>query len=274
MPKKRNTKLKGKHLLIISSIVMLNTLGVGYAQWSDDLKIHTTLTMGNIDPVFCSENYRIEVIRDGQGNEQENEPSTLSNLKVEFQDDNHTMFITGELEEGYKAFILYCVYNDGTLPIKYNQSLSQQGQHNEFIIQDGLKLEITQASDKLEPGEKAFSESGNSNPKIDIQIAAEPAAQTPENNQEPSSHFFELKLPFDLMVLATGGYGNWQKDLTIKGNITVVKPLAVEQIEPINEEQELNSENNELSEIEENTHIESIEGESISQTQETLGIAK
>jgi len=35
------------------------------------------------------------------------------------------------------------------------------------------------------------------------------------------------------IIFVSGGYGYWQKDLTIEGNITVVKPDANNEVQPL-----------------------------------------
>lgn len=201
MTKKRKKAISGKHLLIISSIIVLNSMGVSYGYLNEQLQFDTTLKTGNIDPVFCNENYEIKVVRDGHRNGSDNESSTLSDLSVSFEDRKHTMVIKGDLEEGYKAFIGYCVYNNGTIPIKYDQSQSKKAQLEELKMQDGLKVQVTQQSEVLEPEGKLVSIKGNGNPKLQIQVPHKSQVRSTETDQEteqePDDRSFELQLPFE-----------------------------------------------------------------------------
>jgi len=213
MAKKRKKILGGKHIIIISSIIVLNAMGVSYSYWTDQLQIDTTLKTGSINPTFCKENYWINIVRDGSekgnypgwddnkdGNPHDDE-STLSNLDITFDEKRQTMFIEGELEEGYKAFIHYCVVNNGTIPIKYMQKESKKSRHEELKMQDGLKVQVEQPSEILEPHEKLFTEHSNGNPKIEIQVPNQSVGKgQSKNNEDPKveedRYTFEIDLPF------------------------------------------------------------------------------
>lgn len=193
MTLKRKRKQVGKKLIIISSIVLLNMMGVSYAYWTDQLQIVTTLSTGGINPVFSEGNIKI-VRADGDENDSK---STLSNLNLELKDDNHTIVIKGDIEEGYKAIIDYGINNNGTIPIKYNQNPNNSVQQEELIVQDGLKILLNQQPGIIEPKEKLLSERGNSNPKIQIQVPSQKKDISSQNTQEQNSQSFELRLPFD-----------------------------------------------------------------------------
>jgi hypothetical protein len=198
MGKRKNKVNRRRFLILISAIFSLNAVGLSYAYWSGQVDIITTLTTGDIDPVFCPDNYKIDIVPDGDpkqlngnncGNGIGNLPQ-VSNLKVEFQDENHTMFITGQLEEGYKAFINYCIANKGTIPIKYDNQVQCKENVPEDCsqgMQNGIKLEVDQASNIIMPQDEIFSKQGNGNPKLQIQAI---------NGQGTNERSFEIKLPF------------------------------------------------------------------------------
>lgn len=210
-----------KQIVIISSIIFLNATGVSYACWTDRLQIKTTLETGKMNPEFCKENYWINVVRDGsdKGNypsyddgnkDPHGDQSTLSNLDITFDDKGHTMFIKGDLEEGYKAFIHYCIVNDGTIPIKYVQSESKKDQHEEPKMRDDLKVQVDQSSEILEPKEKQYSGDSNGNPKLDIQVPH--LLKDKDSYNEPSQDVtdkrsFKIQLPFVQWTLNKFSYG-------------------------------------------------------------------
>jgi len=229
MAKKRKKILGGKHLIIISSIIVLNAMGVSYAYWSDQLQINTIMTTGSINPTFCKD-YRINIVRDGSekgnypgwdddknGNNPHDDQSTLSNLDITFDEKHQTMFIEGELEEGYKAFIQYCVVNNGTIPIKYMQNESKKSQHEELKMQDGLKVQVNQPSKIIEPQGKLYTEHSNGNPKIQIQVPEQANGQglskkveEPQANED--EYTFEVDLPFEQWIGNKSSYRGYEDE--------------------------------------------------------------
>lgn len=217
MGKRKKRAIGGKHFIIISSIIALNAMGLSYAYWTDQLNIITSLTMGSMDPIFCeSFDPQVTLVRDdspgqrngnnsGKGNE-DNSSDVTEEWSFEFPDD-HTMVITGQIEEGYKASINYCIVNAGTIPIKYSQSQgNDKGKGNgngngngqgDLTIKNGLKIEVNQQREVLEPQDRFFAENGNGNPKVQIQVANEPGGHTLSNPDVPDRRTFELNLPFD-----------------------------------------------------------------------------
>ena len=213
MGRKKKRANRGKYLIIISSIIALNAIGLSYAYWTGQLEVITTLTTGSFGPVFCKDNYSINVVRDDQedGNqgcadafsERKKNPETLSDLKVEFLDDSQTMFITGQMEEGYTAFVNYSISNIGTIPIKYDQSQGKRSEQKDLTIQDGLKVQVTQQPQVIKPQEKILAEQGADNPKVQIQVSNDQGKQNVKNEMPEKDakvtdvRTFELKLPFD-----------------------------------------------------------------------------
>lgn len=210
MAKKKLRFLGGKHFIIISSIIALNAFGVSYAYWNDQLQINTILKTGRIGPAFCNEDYWINIVRDGSDkgnvpswddNHKGINESALSDLRIDFDDKHQTMYINGTLEEGYKAFIHYCLVNNGTIPVKYVKNISKESNQEELEIQDGLKVQLNQQSEVLEPQEKLYTEHSNGNPKIQVQAPNLPKEKDQLNNKDESGteeakYSFEIKLPF------------------------------------------------------------------------------
>lgn len=215
MAKKGKKLLGGKHLIIISSIIALNAMGMSYAYWNDQMQIKTTLSTGSIASAFSKEDCWINIVQDGS--EKGNSPSwadnkkginesDLSDLDIEFDEKRQTMFITGKLEEGYNAFIHYGIVNDGPIPIKYVKNVSLENENKKsqlegLRMQDGLQVEVTQQSGILDPQDKLYSDNSNGNPKIHIQASNQSNGngllkKEEQTNPEEEKFKFEINLPF------------------------------------------------------------------------------
>lgn len=215
MAKKGKKLLGGKHLIIISSIIALNAMGMSYAYWNDQLQIKTALSTGSIASAFSDEDYWINIVQDGS--EKGNLPSwddskkginesDLSDLDIEFDEKRQTMFITGKLEEGYHAFIHYGVVNDGTIPIKYVKNISSENENKKsqfegLRMQEGLQVKVNQQSGILDPQDKLYSDNSNGNPGIQIQASNQSKEKSllkkeEQTNPEGEKLKFEINLPF------------------------------------------------------------------------------
>lgn len=230
MGRRKKRAIGGKHLIIISSIIALNAMGLSYAYWTGQLEIKTTFTTGSINPIFnekfdyqnhtkivpvksandnnsTENNFGLESNTEfsANSNSQNKEEPKHGELYVTLLDD-HTMSIDGWLEGGYKALINYSVSNKGTIPVKYDQSQGQKNEHEDLQIQDVLKVQVTQESEVIEPQGELFLEPGNGNPKVQIQVANGQDEKNKKGVQDGKDikvediagvHTFELKLPFD-----------------------------------------------------------------------------
>lgn len=228
---KKKKFLGGKYLIIISSIIILNTLGVSYAYWTDQLQIKTTMTTGRIKPIFNKENYWINIVQDGS--EEGNWPSwddnkkginesKLSKLDINFDEKSQTMNIEGTLEEGYNAFIHYSVVNHGTLPIRYIENLNlkkenKKSQLEGLRMQDGLKVQVNQQSGILDPQDKLYNDNNNGNPKIQIQASNQSNSNALSEKKEQVSserekYTFEINLPFQQWTGDKASYRGYEDE--------------------------------------------------------------
>jgi len=211
MGKRKKRAIGGKQLIIISSIIALNAMGVSYAYWTDQLQIITTLTTGNMNLAFSEDsNNTIKVVPDEQYRPSiENNRSDvkvnatpLSQLKVAYSEDHHTMYITGQIQEGYKAMINYGISNDGTIPIKYDQNQINSRVNSDLTIKQGLNIQVTQDPLVLNPQETIIPEQGNSRQELKIQVPTESGGQNKKISSQvkeiivPEVHTFNLILPF------------------------------------------------------------------------------
>lgn len=70
--KNRKNGIKVKHIIIISSIIVLNFIGIGYGYWNDGLQIRSTIATGRLEAmitnteVIISENYQETVFNNIQ----------------------------------------------------------------------------------------------------------------------------------------------------------------------------------------------------------------
>jgi len=130
--KKVNNGKRGIQVVLVLSIIILNVIGINYAGWNGSMGIFNSVLTGNISPSFC-DYYEIDNIK-GNGD-----------IVVSF-DDEQTMSIQGEVEPGFKAFLEYCIINNGSIPAKLVYKNITDGI-------EGLKLKINQPAGVLEPQE-------------------------------------------------------------------------------------------------------------------------
>ncbi|MTI66904.1 MAG: hypothetical protein FH753_09935 [Firmicutes bacterium] len=160
MVRKRKKKIfKGKKLMLISSIAMLNFVGVSYASWNDNIEIFTSLSTGEMNISFI-DSHNIQKVR-GKGT-----------LEVKHIGEN-TIEISGEVDKDYKAFLHYGVVNKGSIPVKFRGHPSHD--------KAGLKLRLNNQSKMIGPKEVIYK---NGNPKLHIEA------------REVGTCNFTIKLPF------------------------------------------------------------------------------
>jgi len=140
-------------------IIPLNFIGISYANWNNGLDVKSSVFTGIIEPLFCDE-FSLDII---QGN---------GDLNISI-DDRATMIVEGRVYTDYKAFINYCLKNEGTVPMKYS---GQQKPANDGIIH------LTLPSGLIEP--EGCIPSGDGNPKLSIQA------------DEEGRYDFEIEMPF------------------------------------------------------------------------------
>jgi hypothetical protein len=230
--KRKSSNLFKDTLLLITSIAIISFMGVGYAVWTNNVEIITSISTAKINPIFCS-NYNLD------------EKHGSSNLVIKPEDDSHTFRITGDItmqgnngndknNPGYKGFLHYCTKNDGTVPIKFigdngtiqvkingsdktlpvkikdNKDNNSLEYEVEILADDGkgkLKITLNQQKGILYGGDSFYSETGN--PKLQMETT------------EPGDYNFAIELPFILWNSSTMESNSWRTVLTIEGNITV-----------------------------------------------------
>ncbi|MDF2804289.1 MAG: hypothetical protein K0S61_4194 [Anaerocolumna sp.] len=122
MRKNRRKQPIGKVIILASSIIMLNYLGVSYANWNDSLDVTNSISTGQIKPYFVGEiNKVVGNMRSGapRGKRKDDEDMPLGEITARFINSN-TLEIKGWCYPNYNENFFVKVGNGGTMPIIYN----------------------------------------------------------------------------------------------------------------------------------------------------------
>ena len=152
---------KGKFIIFITTIAMLNFLGISYAYWEDSLQMDVSMSTGKMDVSFSNNLYV-------------NTKSGIGYLEASRINDK-TITVNGVVYSGYEGDLQYSVTNDGTIPIKFTGD-------NGSIFNEDIKLTLNQKKEEIKPSKAASS--GDNNSKFQI------------NATKPGNHEFEVQLPF------------------------------------------------------------------------------
>lgn len=136
-----------KTLLIITSIIVLNLIGIGYSYWQGDLNVLINASTGYMGVVF---NENVPIGED---------------LSVRYENNNRVMVIEGvvdmpvvDVEDAeasrteylnYEGSISFGIINTGTVPVKLSGKNMIQG--------DSANFDPVVFSEKLYPGEDALN---------------------------------------------------------------------------------------------------------------------
>lgn len=109
-------RVRSKYIICIWAIIMLNIMGISYAQWSDGINISGFISSGNLTPIYNG-SYTIK------------QASENDTIYVRFEDvDNDgysdIMYVNGEIEEGSSPMLDFNIENAGTMPMKYQEKYS------------------------------------------------------------------------------------------------------------------------------------------------------
>jgi hypothetical protein len=122
MRKNRRKQPIGKVVILASSIIMLNYLGVSYANWNDSLDMTTSISTGYIKPYFAGDiNKMVGNMKSGalRGKRKDDEDMPLGEITARFINSN-TLEIKGWCYPNYNENFFVKVGNGGTMPIIYN----------------------------------------------------------------------------------------------------------------------------------------------------------
>lgn len=176
--------MKSLRLVLIACVIMLSFAGVGYSAWTEGLNIKSLFATGYIHIVF-------------------EDPEIVSNeLDVINVDANEGILtIEGTVAQGSKVSVMYDIYNDSSIPVKYNPDVND--------LPEGITLD--QNDTVIGPGEYLR---GNL-------LTIEPG----EN---------ELILPF--VQYNSKESSGWEEEITIRWNITVVEEPVIPELDITSED--------------------------------------
>lgn len=201
MSKRSRSKLKGKLLVLASSIVTLNLLGVSYAQWDDSLTVDTYLSTGYIEPYFSGQEIKIvgnvkgEVYvntetRKDKGNEDNKKDDEEKTAEITLIPKGNTLEVSGWCYPTFNENVFVEVVNNGTLPITYNgineedsDDIIKQIQYKEGETNGNKEQTDLRNQDVLEPKESDT---------IKVHIQADN-----EKKADIGDHTFSYELKFD-----------------------------------------------------------------------------
>ena len=116
--KNRRKRPIGTLIILASSIIMVNLLGVSYAYWNDNINITASISTGYIQPRFIGDEYNMVGNSKASRSREEVEDESIGEITARFINDN-TLEISGWCYPNYNENISVRVGNDGTIPITY-----------------------------------------------------------------------------------------------------------------------------------------------------------
>lgn len=212
MGKNRKKQVKGKLVIMTSSIIMLNLLGISYANWNDNLDIATSIKTGFIEPYFILDNVEAvdsfeeeaeaELLEgDALGLENANDIAAKKvNEEISINViDGNTLEISGWCYPGFNKNISVRFGNNGTIPIIYGGIEAAEASEVVNKIKymgDNIKENDEKALQKAEIIE------GNDEQEIKIQIKVDKDNKKDnenknENEEKQTEHSFEYQIQFD-----------------------------------------------------------------------------
>jgi hypothetical protein len=194
---RRNRKKRpiGMLIIIVSSIIMVNLLGVSYAHWNDNVSITTSIRTGDIYPYFIengnsiSDNLKASNFKEMKGEAKGVEKDkSMGEISARFINEN-TLEISGWCYPSYSESIAVKFGNDGSIPIVYkgmdaedDDEIIQQIQFNGTNIKENDKKMKYKNQDMID---KKDAE------ELEIHIQA-----GNEGNMEYGNHSFNYQLQF------------------------------------------------------------------------------
>lgn len=130
MKRRNKNKSVGRYIVLVSSIAMINIMGVSYAYWNDNLNITTTVSTGKLDVKFCNQLSITE-----RGNNADGDLKAIPN-------GDGSVTISGWANPNYQAFVDFCVENVGTIPFKLVSVEYIDGNNNIEKATDLSKIHI------------------------------------------------------------------------------------------------------------------------------------
>lgn len=158
--KAKKYRISGKTIILMTSIILTNMMGISYAVWNGGLDIGATIGLGTFDVAF--DRCYIENIQ-GEGD--------LSVRRV----DEDTIELKGEVSPDFEGTLNYSIVNKGSIPAYF------EGESGD-IPESGVMLALSKQQYAIKP-DGGPTDSDNSQT---LQIHAESEGE----------YSFEIQLPF------------------------------------------------------------------------------
>jgi len=126
-----------KKVIIAASIIVLNVIGISYANFNENINLLANASTSNIEVAF-----RNGDLKHISGN--------VIGSHVEYESDKLT--VIAEVYSDYQGILVYTVENNGRLPVKVNNEIIEPNDYKSFQIDvdssfTGNTVEYSQISD-------------------------------------------------------------------------------------------------------------------------------
>lgn len=163
MRRNRKKQSVGKFIILASSIIMINLLGVSYAHWNDNVSMTASFSTGFIKPYFMGKEYGIsDNLKASNSRDKNNEAKDLDRdesmgeITARFVDES-TLEISGWCYPAYSESIAVRFGNDGSIPVVYkgmeakdDGEIIQQIQFNGSNIKESDKKMMYKDKDMID----------------------------------------------------------------------------------------------------------------------------
>jgi hypothetical protein len=134
-------------IIIVSSIIMVNLLGVSYAHWNENVSLTASFLTGDINPYFIrNKNSISDKLKASNSNEKKSEAKgveedkSMGKITARFINEN-TLEISGWCYPSYSESIAVKFGNDGSVPIVYKgMEAKDEGEIIQEIQFNGTKI--------------------------------------------------------------------------------------------------------------------------------------
>lgn len=151
--KKKKKKIGNKSIICITTILVLNAMGVSYGSWNEGAKIRTIASTGNIDIVFKKVDISTneDDIKISINENEEKDIHIEDNLKIKDMDDKKVKIIGEVIDDGDHE-ITIVVKNSGTIPVKL-EKVNGDNYDKNIIIKPKKEKKIKIKDIYIQPGE-------------------------------------------------------------------------------------------------------------------------
>ena len=186
-------------IILASSIIMVNLLGVSYAQWNDNISMTASITTGYIQPYFIEDGNNTEgnskASRASRAKEKDieaasiGEDKSMGEITARFVNGN-TLEISGWCYPNYNKDISVKFGNDGTIPIAYKGIEAEDD--DEIVKQIQYNGSSIKENDRKIKQRDQIMINANDKEEIEIHIQAEDESEIEYGNRS-----FTYQLQFE-----------------------------------------------------------------------------